>query len=94
MGQIEEPDITDSSATGEMPAKLVEASGATEVSDTGAIQAFVDQVLANKPVVVAKYKAGAVPVKGFLVGQVMNESKGRANPQLANELAQTTLSQT
>ena len=74
-----------------MPAKLVEASGATQVSDTGAIQAIVDQVLTNNPDVVAKYKAGAVSVKGFLVGQVMKESKGRANPQLANELVQSAL---
>jgi len=90
-GKIAKTVIADSFATGEMPAKLVEASGATQVSDTGAIQAIVDQVLANNPDVVAKYKAGAVSVKGFLVGQVMKESKGRANPQLANELVQAAL---
>jgi aspartyl-tRNA(Asn)/glutamyl-tRNA(Gln) amidotransferase subunit B len=90
-GKIAKTVIADSFATGEMPAKLVEASGATQVSDTGAIQAIVDQVLANNPDVVAKYKAGAVSVKGFLVGQVMKESKGRANPQLANELVQSAL---
>jgi len=90
-GKIAKTVIADSFATGEMPAKLVEASGATQVSDTGAIQSIVDQVLANNPDVVAKYKAGAVSVKGFLVGQVMKESKGRANPQLANELVQSAL---
>jgi len=90
-GKIAKTVIADSFATGEMPAKLVEASGATQVSDTGAIQAIVDQVLTNNPDVVAKYKAGAVSVKGFLVGQVMKESKGRANPQLANELVQSAL---
>jgi len=90
-GKIAKTVIADSFATGEMPAKLVEASGATQVSDTVAIQAIVDQVLANNPDVVAKYKAGAVSVKGFLVGQVMKESKGRANPQLANELVQSAL---
>jgi aspartyl-tRNA(Asn)/glutamyl-tRNA(Gln) amidotransferase subunit B len=90
-GKIAKTVIADSFATGEMPAKLVEASGATQVSDTGAIRAIVDQVLANNPDVVAKYKAGAVSVKGFLVGQVMKESKGRANPQLANELVQSAL---
>ena len=90
-GKIAKTVIADSFATGEMPVKLVEASGATQVSDSGAIQAIVDQVLANNPDVVAKYKAGAVSVKGFLVGQVMKESKGRANPQLANELVQSAL---
>ena len=90
-GKIAKTVIAESFATGEMPAKLVEASGATQVSDTGAIRAIVDQVLANNPDVVAKYKAGAVSVKGFLVGQVMKESKGRANPQLANELVQSAL---
>jgi aspartyl-tRNA(Asn)/glutamyl-tRNA(Gln) amidotransferase subunit B len=90
-GKIAKTVIADSFTTGEMPAKLIEASGATQVSDTGAIQAIVDQVLANNPDVVAKYKAGAVSVKGFLVGQVMKESKGRANPQLANELVQSAM---
>ena len=73
--------IVDSFAAGEMTAKLVQPSGATQVSYTGAIQAIVDQVLVNIPDVVAKYKARAVSVKGCLVGQVRKESKVRANPQ-------------
>lgn len=57
-----------------------------QISDEGAILAIVEQVVANNPQSVEDYKAGKQKAIGFLVGQVMKESKGKANPALANQL--------
>jgi aspartyl-tRNA(Asn)/glutamyl-tRNA(Gln) amidotransferase subunit B len=60
--------------------------GLAQVSDRGAVKAIVDEVLAANPKVVADYKAGKVNVLGFLTGAVMKQSRGKANPALAQEL--------
>jgi aspartyl-tRNA(Asn)/glutamyl-tRNA(Gln) amidotransferase subunit B len=78
--------------TGDMPKKLVEASGATQISDTGAIKAQVQAVLDANPDVVAKYKGGNMGVKGFLVGQIMKATQGRANPGIVQQLLDELLS--
>ncbi len=65
---------------------IVEREGLAQVSDRGAIAAIVDEILATNPSVVADYKAGKLNVMGFLTGQVMKASRGRANPTLAQEL--------
>jgi len=65
---------------------IVEREGLAQVSDRGAIEAIVDEVLAANPQVVADYKAGKTNVMGFLTGQVMKASRGKANPTLAQEL--------
>jgi aspartyl-tRNA(Asn)/glutamyl-tRNA(Gln) amidotransferase subunit B len=65
--------------------EIVEREGLAQVSDTGAIDAIVDGVLAAQAPIVAEYKGGKTKVLGFLVGQVMKASKGKANPQLAEE---------
>lgn len=69
---------------------IIEARGLRQVSDTGALDALVDAVIADNPDQVAQYRA-ADPGKrkklvGFFVGQVMKASKGQANPQLLNQL--------
>lgn len=71
--------------TGQAPAQIVEAKGATQISDLGAIESAVLRVLKDNADVVAKYKSGQTSVEGFLIGQVMRETKGRANPQLVRE---------
>ncbi len=76
---------------GRMPAQVVEESGVSQIADTGAIGELVDQVLRSHPDVVAKYKGGQVNVKGFLVGQIMRQSKGQANPEMVQELLQQAL---
>ena len=68
------------------PEKLVEKLGLAQVSDEGAILQMVNDVLAQNPQSIADYKAGKDKAMGFLVGQVMRISKGKANPQIINKL--------
>jgi aspartyl-tRNA(Asn)/glutamyl-tRNA(Gln) amidotransferase subunit B len=72
--------------SGKLPAQIVEEKGLVQISDEGAIKGIVEQVVANNPQSVEDYKAGKQKAIGFLVGQVMKESKGKANPALANKL--------
>ncbi len=76
---------------GESPKSIVEREGLAQTSDTGAIEKFVDDVLAANPSVVAEYKAGKVTVAGFLVGQVMKASQGKANPGMVQDLVKKRL---
>ena len=70
---------------------VVEREGLAQVSDRGAVEAIVDEVLAANPNVVADYKAGKTNVFGFLTGAVMKASRGKANPTLAQELLKEKL---
>jgi aspartyl-tRNA(Asn)/glutamyl-tRNA(Gln) amidotransferase subunit B len=65
---------------------VIEAKGLKQITDTGAIEAIVDEVIAACPEHVQQFKDGNEKVIGFLVGQVMQKSRGKANPQMANEL--------
>ncbi len=71
---------------------IIEAKGLKQVTDTGAIEAMVDEVLANNPGQVDAYKGGKEQLFGFFVGQVMKASKGKANPGVVNELLKKKLS--
>lgn len=77
----------------EDPEKLVEKLGLAQVSDEGAIRQMVSDVLAQNPQSIADYKAGKDKALGFLVGQVMRISKGKANPQVINKLLKDALDQ-
>ena len=70
-------------ASGEAPAKIVEAKGMSQVSDSGAIAGFVAEAIAANPKPVEEFKAGNGKALQFLVGQVMKISRGKANPQMA-----------
>lgn len=72
--------------SGKLPQQIVEEQGLVQISDEGAILAIVKEVVANNPASVQDYKAGKDKAIGFLVGQVMKQSKGKANPGLANKL--------
>ncbi len=74
------------------PKKVVEEKGLTQVTDTAAIEPAVDEVLAKNPEAVQSYKAGKTGVVGFLVGQVMKATGGKANPKLVNQLIAKKLS--
>ena len=74
------------SETGENPEKIVEEKGLKQVTDTGAIEAIVDKVIADNPDKVNAYKGGKVGLMGWFVGQVIKESRGKANPQVVNRL--------
>ena len=78
--------------TGADPNKIVDERGMRQVSDTGALQPIVDQVLANCPDQAQQYRDGNQKVIGYLVGQCMKASKGTGNPKLFNELLRKALS--
>ena len=71
---------------GENPEKIVEERGLKQVTDTGAIEALVDQIIAENPDNVAAYKNGKNNLLGWFVGQVMKASKGKANPAIVNKM--------
>lgn len=66
--------------------KLVESKGLTQISDTGALEAAIDAVIAANPDELAKYRGGKTKLLGFFVGQVMKQTGGRADPKLTNQL--------
>ena len=68
------------------PAEDVESHGMKQVSDTGALEAVIDQIIAANPGQVEKYKGGNTKVIGFFVGQCMKQLQGQGNPKLLNEL--------
>ena len=74
------------------PAQIVESRGLKQVTDTGAIEAAVDQVIADNPAQVEKAKANP-KLAGWFVGQVMKATGGKANPKVVNELVATKLAQ-
>ncbi len=71
---------------------VIETLGLKQVSDSGAIEKMVDEILAANPDKVAEYKGGKEKLFGFFVGQVMKASKGSANPQAVNEVLKQKLS--
>ena len=74
------------------PAEIVETRGMRQVTDTGAIEAAVDQVIAENPAQVEKAKANP-KLAGWFVGQVMKATGGKANPQAVNDLVKIKLGQ-
>ena len=68
------------------PEEIVKEKGWIQISDEGAIKEVVLKVLENNPQSVADYKAGKEKAIGFLVGQAMKETKGKANPQMLNKM--------
>jgi len=84
--------LEDAFETGDPIEDIVARRGLAQVSDTGELGAIADQVIADNPEVVEKFKGGNEGVIGFLVGQVMKASGGSANPKLAQELLRERLS--
>ena len=79
--------------TGKEPETIVKEKGMVQISDTGALEEIVMKVLAANPQSVADYQAGKEKAIGFLVGQVMKETKGQANPGIVNQLLKKKLSE-
>jgi aspartyl-tRNA(Asn)/glutamyl-tRNA(Gln) amidotransferase subunit B len=73
------------------PEQIVKEKGLAQVSDSGAIEAFVDQVIEENPGPVSDYKGGKTAAVQFLMGQVMKLSRGKANPQVVSELLKERL---
>lgn len=78
-------------SSGEKPGEIVEKRGLKQISDQGELEQFVEEVIQDNPEAVEDYKNGKDKVMGFMVGQVMKKTKGKANPQLVNDLLQEKL---
>ena len=69
-----------------MPEAYVKEKGLAQISDTSALEAAVDEVIAANPAEVEAYRGGKTKLISFFVGQIMRATKGKANPALVNEL--------
>ena len=77
--------------TGRDAQTIVEERGLEQVSDSGAIEAIVDTILAERADMVAEYRGGKTRLLGYFVGQVMKASRGKANPTTVNEILRARL---
>ncbi|MEZ4549312.1 MAG: hypothetical protein R2874_02245 [Desulfobacterales bacterium] len=85
-GKIAKTVFDEMVTSGKAPKVIVEEKGLVQVTDASAIESVVDQVISANPSEVEKFKAGNAKLMGFFVGQVMRETKGKANPQMVNQL--------
>jgi len=90
-GKIAKDVFAEMVESGQAPATIVEAKGWRQVTDTGAIEAAIDAVLAAQEAKVAEYRSGKDKLFGFFVGQVMKATEGKANPALLNDLLRQKL---
>jgi aspartyl-tRNA(Asn)/glutamyl-tRNA(Gln) amidotransferase subunit B len=91
-GKIAKDVFADMMATGKDASKIVDEKGLKQVTDSGAIEKIVDEVIAENPDNVAAFKGGKDKLFGFFVGQVLKKSGGKANPDMVNELLKKKLS--
>jgi aspartyl-tRNA(Asn)/glutamyl-tRNA(Gln) amidotransferase subunit B len=90
-GRIAKEVFAEMFATGKNAADIVEVKGLKQVTDSGAIEKIVDEVLKNNPDKIAEYKSGKDKLFGFFVGQVLKQSGGKANPGVVNDLLKNKL---
>ena len=83
--------IVEMMETGEKASAIVEKKGLSQISDTGAIKEIAQKIIDANPSQVEAYKGGKDKLFGFFVGQVMKETKGRANPQSVNQILKELL---
>jgi len=80
-------------ATGKPVRAIRDEKGLTQVSDAGALEAAVDRILAANPKEVESYRGGKAGLLSFFVGQIMKETKGKANPKVVQEVLRKKLGQ-
>ena len=90
-GKIAKTVMEEMYRTGKAPGAIVEEKGLLQISNSGELEAIVDRVMTQHSDAVAKYRSGNPASMGFLVGQVMKATQGRANPQAVNELLRKRL---
>ncbi len=90
-GKMAKAVLADAFHSGKMPSTIVEAQGSMQINDEGAIRAAVERVLASNVETVAKFKGGNLGSRGFLVGLVLKETQGRANPKLVQRIVEEAL---
>jgi aspartyl-tRNA(Asn)/glutamyl-tRNA(Gln) amidotransferase subunit B len=92
-GKIAKTVFEEMCATLETPAGVIQRMGLAQVSDEASLGGVIDAIIASNPKQVAEYRSGKTKVLGFLVGQLMRETKGQANPQVVNDLLQKKLAE-
>jgi aspartyl-tRNA(Asn)/glutamyl-tRNA(Gln) amidotransferase subunit B len=90
-GKIAKDVFADMYQTGKNPSDIVEEKGLKQVTDTGAIEKIIDDVIAANPENVEKYRGGKDKLFGFFVGQVMKATQGKANPAIVNDILKSKL---
>ena len=90
-GKIAKDVFAEMYTSGKSADVIVEEKGLKQVTDTGAIEAIIDQVIADNPDNVTAYRSGKDKLFGFFVGQVMKLSEGKANPAMVNDLLKKKL---
>jgi aspartyl-tRNA(Asn)/glutamyl-tRNA(Gln) amidotransferase subunit B len=92
-GRLAKDVFTEMVESGADPGVIVESKGLRQVTDSAAIEAAIDAVLAAQADKVAEYRAGRDKLYGFFVGQIMRATQGKANPALVNELLRKKLTE-
>jgi aspartyl-tRNA(Asn)/glutamyl-tRNA(Gln) amidotransferase subunit B len=90
-GRVAKEVFAEMFASGQAAAEIVDQKGLRQVTDTAAIEAVVDRIVADNPDQVAKYRAGNAKLIGWFVGRVMQATEGKANPKAANEILRKKL---
>lgn len=90
-GKIAKTVFDDMAATGKPPKTIVEEKGLKQVTDTAAIESVISTILERHPEQVEDYRNGKTKILGFFVGQVMKETRGKANPGMVNEILKNKL---
>ena len=90
-GKIAKTVFAEMLTSGDDPEAIVKAKGLVQMSDEGALVALVREIIKANPDQVQQFREGKSKVMGFFVGQLMQKTKGQANPQLANKLFQQEL---
>lgn len=90
-GKMAKDVLAEMGRTGKSPQAIIQASGLAQISDTAELEGIVASILDANQGVVSDYRAGKTQALTFLVGQVMKATKGRANPELANQLLRKAL---
>ena len=91
-GKIAKTVFDEMAQSGKPPGQIVEEKGLVQITDTAAIEDVVSKVISNNPKEVDAYKKGKTKLLGFFVGQVMQATRGKANPKMVNELLKQKLS--
>ena len=90
-GKIAKTVFEEMYATGKTPEDIIEEKGLKQVTDEGEIGKGVDSVLADYPKETQEFRAGKEKLLGFFIGQVMKQTRGKANPKIVNEILKDKL---
>ena len=92
-GKIAKKVFAEMMASGKDPDTIIKEKGLVQISDTDSIKPLIQEVLDENPDTIEKYKSGNTKVIGFLVGQAMRKTKGKANPGVVNKILMELLNQ-